>query len=69
MAGDRYDIKYSAKEVARESNRPTKRARAKLKRLARYLVSHRRLIMRYRFLTSAEKRQQRRSKPPTRNQS
>ena len=55
LSGDRYDIRYNVKECARESAKPTKRAKARLKRIARYLVSHRRLIMKYRFLTAAER--------------
>lgn len=44
MAGDRYDIKYSVKEVLREGDTPTNRTRRRLKRLARYLHKHRRFI-------------------------
>ena len=39
LAGDRYDIRYSVKECARESAKPAKRAKARLKRIARYLLS------------------------------
>ena len=55
LSVDRYDIQYAVKECRQEAAKPTKRAQARLKRVARYLMTHRRVVVRYRFLTHAER--------------
>lgn len=59
MASERYDLQYAVKEVRREVSAPNKRAQARLKRIARYLVSHRRVVVRFRFWTEKEKKDKR----------
>ena len=44
LGADRPDVGYSAKELCREFARPNKTSFTKLKRMARYLQSHRRLV-------------------------
>ena len=44
---DRYDIQFCVKEAAREMHAPTRRGWNILKRLARYLLGHPRLIISY----------------------
>ena len=55
LAQDRYDIQFAVKECRREAATPTERAKARLKRVARYLVSHPRVVIRFRFLTPGER--------------
>lgn len=45
LAGDRWDLKFSCKEVTRDAGNPTLASAAKLKRLARYLKDNPRLII------------------------
>lgn len=56
VSSERFDLQYCIKEIRREAGTPTKRAQARLKRVARYLVSHRRVVVRFRFWTAQEKR-------------
>lgn len=53
---DRYDIQCPIKECRREAARPTWRAAARLKRVARYLVNRKRLGIELRFWTEQERR-------------
>ena len=46
---DRPDIQYAAKEVSRGMANPTQDDLVRLKRLARYLISHPRLVFHYPF--------------------
>jgi hypothetical protein len=48
LAQDRMDIQFSAKEVCRCMAVPTERSWRKLKRLARYLVSHPKMVLEFR---------------------
>ena len=47
LAADRPDVAFSAKELCREFSRPNQNSFHKLKRLARYLLSHKRLVYKY----------------------
>ena len=47
LSFDRYDIQYAVKEAAREMHLPTQRGEQRLKRLARYLITQPRVIIRY----------------------
>ena len=47
LAMDRPDIQYATKEVCRAMARPTRGDWRKLKRIARYLIGHPRLISRF----------------------
>jgi hypothetical protein len=47
LASDRPDIQYATKEICRSMSRPKRKSWNKLKRLARYLLKHPRLIFKY----------------------
>ena len=47
LAADRPDIGYSAKGLCHELAQPNEESLMKLKRMARYLNSHRRLVYKY----------------------
>ena len=47
LVADRPDIGYSAKELCRELAQPNQNSFMKLKRMARYLNSHKRLVYKY----------------------
>ena len=47
LAADRPDIAYSVKEVCRAMAKPTRGAWKKLKRIARYLIEAKRIVMEY----------------------
>ena len=47
LAGDRMDIQYACKEVARHMAKPTTKAMDKMKRLGRYLLGTPRVLTRY----------------------
>jgi hypothetical protein len=47
LAQDRVDIQYAAKEICRDMAVPTKRSWGKIKRLARYLLEHPRLVLKF----------------------
>lgn len=47
LALDRPDLQFAAKEVCRLMSRPTRGCWARLKRIARYLVQHPRLVIRF----------------------
>ena len=48
LAQDRMDIQFATKELCREMAKPTERAWRGLKRLARYLKEHPRMVQAYR---------------------
>ena len=48
LSADRPDIQYGAKEACRDMARPTRASMARLKRLARYLLRHPRVVIRFR---------------------
>ena len=47
LASDRPDLQYATKEVCRDMSQPRRRSWEKLKRIARYLVKHPRLIINF----------------------
>ena len=47
LAADRIDLQFAAKEVCRFMSAPTETSAAALKRLGRYLLSHKRLVYTY----------------------
>jgi hypothetical protein len=47
LAMDRADVQFAAKEICRDMSNPTGRSQKRLKRLARYLLDHPRLIWSY----------------------
>ena len=49
LAADRPDIGFSGKELCRELAKPNQTSFLKLKRLARYLHTHRRLVYEYKW--------------------
>ena len=49
LAADRIDIQYAVKELCREMSSPTNVSWIKLKKLARYLQAHPRLVMKYKY--------------------
>ena len=51
LASDRPELQYGAKEVCRWMSAPTELALKALKRLGRYVVSHRRLVFQYPWQT------------------
>ena len=50
LALDRSDINYATKEICRSMSKPRKSGWANVKRLARYLVAHPRLVWRFPLL-------------------
>ena len=53
LAADRIDIQYAVKELCREMSCPTSISWIKLKKLARYLKAHPRLVMKYKYKDNA----------------
>ena len=51
LASDRQELQYGAKEVCRWMSAPTELALKALKRLGRYVMSHRRLVFQYPWQT------------------
>jgi hypothetical protein len=47
LAQDRVDMQFAAKEICRDMASPTLKSWGKLKRLARYLVEHPRLVLKF----------------------
>ena len=47
MAQDRVDIMFATKEICRKMASPDKGSWKKLTRLARYLISHKRMLLKY----------------------
>ena len=47
LALDRTDIQYAVKEICRDMSRPMMKSWGKLKRIARYLIKHPRMVWKY----------------------
>ena len=54
LAQDRSDIQYAVKEICRGMSRPTRGDHRKLKRLGRYLLGRRRIVLTYDWQTRQE---------------
>eukprot|EP00971_Amphidinium_carterae_P191937 3808464-Amphidinium_carterae.1 len=53
VAGDRFDLRYSVKELMRSASSPTQGSKAKLKRVLRYVKGAPRVVYDYHFADAA----------------